>query len=135
MQNILYTLFSGLPMFVCAFWSIVLLLQTSRQSHRSKKILKYFMLTATCLYFGHFVVFNHLHSLIPITDTLYTCATLSVYPIYYIYIVSLTDKLRPRQYLILLPGILIGAVIGICYLLMNEEILGQFIQSCLYEKF
>lgn len=120
-------------MFVCAFWTFIYLLHI-RNSHESRKILLGFMFTATCLYFGHFIVFNHIKSLIPVTDTLYSFSTLSVYPIFYIYIISLTGKVRPAHWLILVPGLVIAGVIGVCYALMTPETSDSFIRHCLYER-
>lgn len=47
-----------------------------------KRIMFWFMLTATMLYFGYFCYFNQYVSVIPFTDTLYSFANLAVYPIY-----------------------------------------------------
>lgn len=134
MDSILYIMLSGIPMFVCGFWALNLLLQYS-YSHQSKHILFWFMLTATILYFAHFVVFNHLYNLIPLTDTLYTFATLSVYPIFFLYILSLTCKVKRHYYLILLPSIVIASVVGMCYLLIPRDMLGDFLLACHYETY
>lgn len=120
-------------MFVCGFWTLNFFLQYA-YSHKSKRILFWFMLTATILYFAHFVVFNHLHNLIPITDTLYTFATLSVYPIFFLYIISLTDRLKPYYYFILLPGGIIALMVGLCYAIIPEELMKEYLMACHYES-
>lgn len=132
-NDVSYIILSSIPMFVCAFWMIAFFGQY-KKSHKSLKILFWFMLTATSLYFGHFVVFNHVDSLIPITDTIYSFATLSVYPIYYLYIEALTNKMRNWLYLILLPGLVVASIIGICYAVIPDSLMSDFIQFCLYEK-
>ena len=105
-------------MFVCLFWSTMLAIKLctnrrpsidgqKKELDKPHTLLLIFMLTATVLYFGHCVFFNHNTSIIPFTDTLYCTANLSVYPIYYLYICSLT--IRREHYkeraIILLPAL------------------------------
>ena len=83
-----------LPMFVCFFWSIMLTLQvTTERKTRARVYLLIFMLTATVLYFGHGVFFNHNTKIMPLTDTLYCTANLMVYPLYFLYVCALTTLL------------------------------------------
>ena len=133
MQNIFQTIALATPMYVCLFWTFAFLLQ-SRKGHNSIRIMFGFMLTASLLYFGHFCVFNDLYGLIPITDTIYTFSTLSVYPIFYVYLVALTGKLNWKHWSCLLPGVLIGGIIGICYFSMSKTETFQFIEACIYKK-
>ena len=132
MQSIPYVMLSSIPMFVCGFWTLTFLGQY-KSAHISKKVIFWFMLTATSLYFAHFVVFNHLYSLIPLTDTIYTFATLSVYPIFFLYIIALTGKLNLSDFWVLIPGLLIASVIGICYLLIPDSLMRNFIKVCHYD--
>ena len=131
--SVVYTLLSSIPMFVCGFWAIVFGVHFGRLP-LNKRLLCVFMVVATSLYFGHFVVFNHLYSFIPVTDTLYSLATLSVYPLFLLYIISLTGKLRWRDTWLLLPGVLIAAVIGICYIWIPSDLLYDFVIGCHYEE-
>ena len=131
--SVSYTLLSCIPMFVCAFWAIMFLVNY-RSLPRSKKILCGFMLVATSLYFGHFIVFNHLYDWVPVTDTIYSLATLSVYPIFWIYIKSMTERLQKKDTLILLPGLFLATIIGSCYALMPDDELYQFILECHYQE-
>ena len=70
------------------------------------------MLTASSLYYELIVVFNHMYGQIPPTDIIYSFATLSVYTLYFLYIVSLTGKLNWKYMLVLVPGVAIAMVIG-----------------------
>jgi len=80
-------IFTAMPMFVCLFWSVMLTLDMLTEGRsRQRTCLLIFMLSASVLYFGHCVFFNHNTELIPVSDTLYCAANLSVYPLYYIYI-------------------------------------------------
>ena len=132
-SQILYILLSALPMFVCGFWMIVLLL-IYHKSRIDQKILFWFMLTATILYFSHFVFFNKIYNLIPITDTLYNFATLAVYPIYFLYIISLTGKVQWKDSLILLPAVILSLVIGILYIIMPSESINSFLNGYEYSS-
>ena len=118
-------------MFICGFWTLTFLGQY-KSAHVSKKVIFWFMLTATLLYFAHFVVFNHIYSLIPLTDTIYTYATLSVYPIFFLYIIALTGELKLFHFWILFPGILFSSIIGVCYLQIPNDLMRNFILACHY---
>ena len=133
MQSVPYILMSSIPMFICIFWAVVFLGRYS-SSHLSKRILFWFMATASVLYFAHFVVFNHLYKLIPISDTIYTFATASVYPIFYLYLVALTGKLRRLHLSILLPGALLALWIGATYTFTPQALLRPLIEACHYES-
>jgi AraC-like DNA-binding protein len=150
MRNFAYMkamFFTLMPMFVCLFWSTMLLLDMvidihqqriiSRQyeANRPRLILLIFMLTATLLYFGHCVFFNHIVAFLPFTDTIYCTANLAVYPLYYLYICSLTvrnDHYKER-WVMLAPAFLGGLAVGTAYWLMSEEETQLFISSYLYE--
>lgn len=101
-----------------------------------KRIMFWFMLTATVLYFGHFCYFNHYVSVIPFTDTLYSFANLAVYPIYYMYVRRVTTgkPLSLRTILLLLPALLISSTNALLYGMMDEDSMQQFINSYLYHE-
>lgn len=124
-----------MPLFVCLFWLILFLLQY-RKVNRAKKTLTVFLLTSALLYFAHCVYFNFVYSLIPFTDAFYQCTTLSVYPLYLLYIKLLTDT-KPnkiKDYLILLPGVLIAIAVGFVYFLMTTEERNNFLLGYLYNR-
>lgn len=92
------------PTYACLFWAGVFAWEFRQNSHRpERRIMCCFMLVATVLYFGHFCYFNHYISILPLSDTLYSGANLSVYPLYYLYVRRITTG-RP----------LIGGVIKPC---------------------
>ena len=74
-------IFTLMPMFICFFWSMVLAIELLVDGkNKPKAHLLAFMLTATVLYLGHSVYFFHNIHIMPITNTLYSVANLSVYP-------------------------------------------------------
>lgn len=124
-----------MPMFVCLFWSTLLALQvTTERKTRARVHLLIFMLASTVLYFGHSVFFNHNTKILPLTDTLYITANLMVYPLYYLYICALTTRrsYHHLRYLLLIPGVVGGMLVGGCYLMMPEEETRQFIELYMY---
>lgn len=124
-----------MPMFVCLFWSTLLALQvTTERKTRARVHLLIFMLASTVLYFGHSVFFNHNTKILPLTDTLYITANLMVYPLYYLYICALTTRRSHHhlRYMLLIPGVVGGMLVGGCYLMMPEEETQQFIELYMY---
>lgn len=127
-------LMSALPMIVCGVLSVLIALSLYNHRNLAKVRLLVFMVTATVLYFAHFIYFNHQTAMIPLTDTLYSFCNPAVFPLYFLYIEELTAY-RPnrwRQAFILLPPILCFLAVGIIYLLMDGKETAQFIQRYLY---
>lgn len=123
-------------MFVCLFWSIVLAIDTKAGDRvfQPRIYLIAFMLTATILYFGHCAFFNHKMELVPTADTLYCAANLAVYPLFYLYICSLSLRRHqyPLRWMLLLPSIVLSVTVGILYLLMSSEEIQLFSAHYLY---
>ena len=130
------TIFIVMPMFVCLFWSVMLTFELHADGRNRPRLhLLRFMVAATLLYFGHYAFFTNSKDILPITDTIYVTANLAVYPLYYLYICSLTthyDRQKLRWPL-LIPAVAGGFAVGIHYALMNEAELQQFIQLYLYD--
>ena len=123
-------------MLVCAFWSVITVLDWYERRTSDKAQLLLFSVAATLLYLGHYVFFCHADSMIPVTDTLYCFTNLAVYPLYYLYISEVTDAVRfPfRKLLILLPAMLTGLAAGILYALMDQVQTEEFISVYLYRS-
>lgn len=86
------------------------------------------MLMTTVLYFGHYVFFTWQSGILALSDTLYGMANLAVYPLYLIYIIRLThERVRPWQYLILLPALLALVAYGTLYALMTPQETERFL--------
>ncbi|MCR5393921.1 MAG: helix-turn-helix domain-containing protein [Bacteroidales bacterium] len=91
---------------------------------------------ASALYFGHYCYFSREESILPITDTIYSLANLSVYPLYYTYIKNITsNKLNIRHILLyLLPAMLVAVGNAIAYALEPEDTRSKFIHDYLYHE-
>lgn len=127
-------LVSSLPMIVCGVLSVLIVLSLYDCWNMAKTRLLFFMATATLLYLAHYIYFNRLMAVIPLTDTIYCFCNLAVFPLYYLYIEELTDY-RPnrwRQALCLLPSLLGGMAVGLLYILMDRQEMTLFIEHYLY---
>ena len=129
-------LITSMPMYVCAFWSVLLLLDVITTRQVAKGRLLAYMVAATLLYSGHYVFFNHLTGLLPLSDTFYCTTNLAVFPLYYLYIKELTEPHWNRrwQWLLLVPAVVFGGVVGLLYVLMSPEETATFIDSYLYHN-
>lgn len=103
----LRTLFSFIPFYVCLFWFITFIMHY-RKSDTSKRILTWFLATCVILYLCHALFFTV--GLSHPMECLWTLCSLSVYPLFYVYICSLVSRpIAPlKLFLILLPGILVA---------------------------
>lgn len=101
------TLCSTFPFTVCLCWFVTFLLHT-RSNDSAKRVLTIFLGTCTILYLCHAFYFNGGLSLWG--EALWGLCSMSVYPLYYIYITHLTCRpLTSRQVaLCLAPGIMVA---------------------------
>lgn len=72
------------PVYVTFFWSILLNFQLG-SSHSAKRFLGKFMLACVVVYLTHFLYFTRLTGLVQLFEPFYQLASLSVYPLFYIY--------------------------------------------------
>ena len=115
--------FSCIPFFVCLFWCMMLAFDVKFLGcSRQRLHLLAFMFVASMLYFGHLSFFNHLSGVLPLSDTLYVGANLSVYPLYLFFVRSLTQRrseMHRRWNLLFVPALLAMVGVGVIYWLMS----------------
>lgn len=130
-------IFSSLPMFACGFWAILIgctLYFDGR--NRGHLMLLLFMVTASLLYAGHCAFLNHFYSDMPVLDSLYSFANLAVYPLFYVYIVSMTSpesQLR-HTWLYFIPSAVIGIMVSVIYIMMSPQELDSFVRIISYNE-
>ena len=130
-------LFSSLPMFACGFWAVLIgctLYFDGR--NRGYLMLLLFMVTASLLYAGHCAFLNHFYSDMPVLDSLYSFANLAVYPLFYVYIVSMTSpesQLR-HTWLYFIPSAVIGIMVSVIYIMMSPQELDSFVRIISYNE-
>lgn len=130
-------IFSSLPMFACGFWAILigctLYFDGFNKGHLT---LLLFMVMATLLYAGHCAFLNHFYSDMPLLDSLYSFANLAVYPLFYVYIVSLTSPERQLRHtwLYFIPSAVIGIMVSAIYIMMSPQELDSFVRIISYNE-
>ena len=95
-----------------------------------------FMVMATLLYAGHCAFLNHFYSDMPVLDSLYSFANLAVYPLFYVYIVSITSpesQLR-HTWLYFIPSAVIGIMVSAIYIMMSPQELDSFVRIISYNE-
>ncbi len=131
----IHSLVISMPIIVCAVFAMLMLLDL--RGRRERYVLAIFFIVATLLYLGHGIFFSRILPLIPLSDTIYSFCNLAVYPLYYLYLESVTSDdirgLRLRKTIALLPAVVCSLAIGMLYLLMNDKDTNLFIHSYLYE--
>lgn len=122
-------------MFVCAFWCI-LLLTKYKNENKAKVFLGFYMFVAFLLYFGHAAYFNHEYKFYVFWESIYVFCSLSVYPLYFIYIrlISKKTSLEWRDFLVLIPSFLMFCFSILLYINMSGSERILFSQNILYEK-
>jgi AraC-like DNA-binding protein len=124
-----------MPIIVCAVFAMLMLLDLRGRMERN--VLAVFFIVATLLYIGHGIFFCKNLPLIPLSDTIYSFCNLAVYPLYYLYLESVTSDdikgFKIRKRIALLPAVVCSLTVGLLYLLMNDEDTNLFIHSYLYE--
>ena len=130
----LYTLLAGTPMIVCTVMTTLLVLETIKTKSPSHRILSVFFSVCTLLYMSHLIYFIRATAYIPYTNSIYSFCNLAVYPLYYIYLKSLTERSIKRSHIVWLitPACIVCASISLLYILMSEEDTVLFINSYLY---
>lgn len=103
-------IFSLLPFFVCLNWLLIYSIEY-RQADSIKRMHTLFLLAATVLYLCHAYYF--VMGMNTLMEGLWMLCSLSVYPLYYIYINELTSGKRAkyRSFVVLLPAMITATVV------------------------
>ena len=129
-------LFTSMPMFVCGICTVFVVLKWREYRTEALAWLTAFMAATTGLYACHYLYFNHVAEVIPVSDTFYVLCNLLVYPLYFIYLSRLAvGSHRSRMsspWLLLVPSLAVTAVIGILYIAMDATACSQFVDQWLY---
>lgn len=107
-------IFYILPFMTCLFWFVTFALR-SRSNDSAKRVLTVFLGTCTVLYLCH--AFFFLTEELPVwADSIWGLCSLSVYPLYFIYITHLTCRplAKGQTAMCLLPGLLVALAMLIC---------------------
>ncbi|PKO99662.1 MAG: hypothetical protein CVU13_03810 [Bacteroidetes bacterium HGW-Bacteroidetes-8] len=124
-----------LPMFVSLFWAVALFADAKRDD-KPRVLLAVFMLFATILYASHALYFSGNYNIYVIMDPLYTLASLSVFPLFYLYIKTIAKESKPDpiDLWILLPGLFFGITSAIFFIILTPDELFAYIRSMVYKE-
>ena len=124
-----------LPFFVTFFWAITLWIG-AKKKELPKKILALFMTASALLYASHAVYFAKGYQLNIIVDPIYALCNLSVFPLYYIYIKSLTQEksISRASLLVFLPAIVLSLSSAILFVAMSNHEVNNFVYGYLYKE-
>lgn len=114
------------PIYVTFFWTILLHVAASNTNH-AKRFLGKFMLACIFVYIGHFLYFNHVHTIIVWYEPFYQLFSLLVYPLFYIYfrllMLDLRFEWKKHVYFLIVPFILFAIYLMAAYSLPKSELL------------
>lgn len=136
----IYTLITALPLLVSIVMLILAAKALSKRNDGPMRWLVLWNIAVVILYSCHLAYFNHLTSIIPITDTIYVAMNLLVYPLYHIYISEVTER-KPLShnphYLWIALGIpaIAALATGFTYLAMDTSQRLDFINIYLYSSY
>lgn len=123
------------PIYVTTFWAFVFLIQKG-EPNKPKYYLGIFMILALLLYCTHAIFFSNLYNLYSFFESLYLLTALSLYPLYYIYILLRTTEdagFKP-QFVHFIPAIVFSILsLGSTFLLSAEERV-FYVQDILIDK-
>lgn len=99
--------FSTLPCIISLCWLVIFVIRYRNSSH-SQKLATFFAFNCVILYFCHACFFNHADN--KITESVWTLCSLASYPLYLIYILSITEERVSSwtRWLMLLPALAIA---------------------------
>ena len=125
---------------VCMVMVIQLTLTYRRRTGKAISWLLLWGLATLILYSCHFLYFNHHINLLPFTDTVYVTVNLLVYPLFLLYISSITDRTplyRQKSFLwsVFFPPILACMAVGSLYAAMEPNERQVFISNYLYHGY
>lgn len=123
------------PMFTCAFWFVALIIDYRRYD-RAKLFLAAFMFISSIHFFCQGALCSREYALTSHIDTLYIYVTLSLFPLYYLYIRALSDRKRitTRSLWLFLPAFVIGTVAGVLYFRMSPEEADAFVHEVSFRE-
>lgn len=127
LDMLLYT-----PLLISLIWSLILFL--SARSNQANSVLAVFMLNSGLLFLSHLVFYTNHRSFYLNFDLMFIFCSLAIFPLYYLYIKTLTyeSKVRKRDFLIFIPSVAVLAITTIIYWLMPETLRKEYISNYIF---
>lgn len=124
-----------LPIYVTLMWALVFLFQ-KRSVGTANRVLGIFMIAATLLYLCHAIFFHELYHLYSFIDSLYLLSLLSLYPLFYAYVLRITNQpIHVKRYLVnFLPAIFLALISLMLNFLLTPEERIMYVKEILIER-
>ncbi len=124
-----------LPMFVTLFWAISLVIDAGKKD-KPRLFLGLFMFVASVLYASHAAFFSLDYSLYSIFDPIYTLTSLSVFPLFYLYIkgIAKDGTIKISGLWLITPAIFFSLTTLISFILMPPEEFYAYIHKVIYKE-
>ena len=138
-NGMFYSLLSSLPLVTSGIMTLQLWMVQRQRPQVARRWLLWWGVVTTILYGCHYVFFQRCYPLIPVADTFYVACNLLVYPLFLLYISSLTDvvPLSSRRWCLPLvvgvPGLLM-LICGALYVSMSIGERGEFVRYFIYSE-
>lgn len=122
-------------MFACGFWLVAFLCDW-QYANRARWMLTFFMFIATLHFLGQAIFCYGDYRLTALYDPVYTLCTGLVFPVFYLYIVALTDRggIRWRTFLVVVPSIVLCLCSAAGTLLIAEDEMIEYCRQVHYWK-
>ena len=129
----LYQWIISLPMMVCLFWAVFFVVRCvqGKEEPRVRWSILLFYIFSTVLYLDHWLYFSGVQSFVGLWT--YLIANLSVYPLYYMYLLALTRTKSPKELAFLfVPAVLITLLLPLSTYCgwMEQSVLALFARIC-----
>ena len=123
------------PFYISFLWGLIFIVNTA-SDNKPRYALGIFMLTASVVYFTHAAFFKHYYDFYLKIDGLYMFASLSVYPLYFIYISLLTrDKDFKSHYLWhLAPAVILAILFEVLSTFATPEARDIYLKDVLFQN-
>ena len=122
------------PIFVTLFWSLIFFIQIGK-TDKSKINLGTLMLLAFVLYVSHAIFFNNFYLLYSFIECFYIFSMLSLYPIYYLYLVSLsTNNIVFKHLIHFFPALIFSVAIFFITMISTPEERIIYVKEILIDK-
>jgi len=130
----LFSFFTLMPLFVSLLWAVALLFASSK--NRAKQMLGVFMFVTFVLFLTHFVYYNGFREVYLYFDLLFTACSLSIFPLYFLYIRLLTrsEKLKPKHIRLFVPAIVLVGASALIYYAMPPELRRFYIDNYIFDS-
>ena len=110
-------------MFTCAFWTLFIMCRLRTEWKRDQVILCMFMFISAIHHVGHCIFLNEFNDLAAIIHPFYAFADVVTFPLFYLYVRSITSELPLRHlwWVVFAPGVMLSLAIAVIYLNMTPE--------------